>query len=77
MIEHKAVGKRAPQLQRLMDDARRGLFGIIAVVASGRLARSVKHLVNALDEFRAPGIQFVSLREAIDMSTAMGKAMFT
>jgi len=31
----------------------------------------------ALDEFRSLEIQFVSLREAIDTSTPMGKAMFT
>src|SRR5262249_37941425 len=41
-----------------------------------RFARSVSHLARALDEFRALGIEFVSLHEAIDTSTPMGRAMF-
>jgi DNA invertase Pin-like site-specific DNA recombinase len=75
----RASGRKEarPELQRLMDDARRGEFDVVAVAAFDRFARSVKHLVLALEEFRALGIQFVSLREAIDTSTPMGKAMFT
>ena len=51
-------------------------FDVVAVAAFDRFARSVKHLVNALEEFRVLRIDFVSLREAIDTSTPMGKAMF-
>jgi DNA invertase Pin-like site-specific DNA recombinase len=50
---------------------------VVAVAAFDRFARSVKHLVLALHEFRSLGIQFVSLREAIDTSTPLGQAMFT
>ena len=60
-----------------MEDARRGAFHVVAVAAFDRFARSVKHLVLALHEFRSLGIQFVSLREAIDTSTPLGQAMFT
>lgn len=75
----RASGRKEgrPQLQRLMEDARRGQIDIVAVAAFDRFARSVKHLVLALDEFQSLGIQFVSLREAIDTGTPMGKAMFT
>jgi DNA invertase Pin-like site-specific DNA recombinase len=74
----RASGRKEqrPELQRLMADARRGLFGIVAVAAFDRLARSVRHLVTALDEFRQLGIEFVSLRESIDTATPMGRAMF-
>jgi DNA invertase Pin-like site-specific DNA recombinase len=41
-----------------------------------RFARSVSHLARALDEFRALGIEFVSLHEAVDTSTPMGRVMF-
>jgi len=41
-----------------------------------RFARSVSHLARALDEFRALGIEFVSLHEAIDTSTPIGRVMF-
>lgn len=75
----RASGRKEarPELQRLMEDARRGEFDVVAVAAFDRFARSVKHLVLALDEFRSLNIQFFSLREAIDTSTPMGKAMFT
>ena len=36
----------------------------------------MSHLARSLDEFRALGIEFVSLHEAIDTSTPMGRAMF-
>ena len=65
------------ELQRLTEDARRGAFHVVAVAAFDRVARSVKHLVLALHEFRSLGIQFVSLREAIDTSTPLVQAMFT
>jgi DNA invertase Pin-like site-specific DNA recombinase len=71
----RASGRKEtrPELQRMMDDARRGAFNVVAVAAFDRFARSVKHLVLALEEFRVLGIQFVSLREAIDTSTHNGQ----
>ena len=74
----RASGRKEtrPELTRLMQEARRGLFDVVVVVAFDRFARSVKHLVTALDEFRTLGIDFVSLREAIDTSTATGKLLY-
>jgi DNA invertase Pin-like site-specific DNA recombinase len=68
--------ERRPALNRLMADARRRSFDAVAVFRFDRFARSVSHLARALDEFRALGIAFVSLHEAIDTSTPMGRAMF-
>jgi DNA invertase Pin-like site-specific DNA recombinase len=56
-----------------MADAPRRAFDAVAVF---RVDRSVSHLARALDEFRALGIEFVSLHEADDSSTPMGRAMF-
>jgi Resolvase, N terminal domain len=42
-----------------------------------RIARSVSHLLRALETFRALGVEFVSLSEQIDTSTPMGKMVFT
>jgi DNA invertase Pin-like site-specific DNA recombinase len=74
----RASGRKEmrPELTRLMEDARRGQFNIVAVAAFDRFARSVKHLVVALDEFRQLHIEFVSLREAIDTSTPAGRLMY-
>jgi DNA invertase Pin-like site-specific DNA recombinase len=66
-----------PELDRLMRDVRRGLFSVVVVWKFDRFARSVRHLVLALDEFRALDVGFVSITEAIDTATPLGRAMFT
>jgi len=66
-----------PGYRQLLDDARRGLFNVVVVWRFDRFARSAKHLVQALEEFQERGIDFVSYQEALDSSTAIGKAMFT
>lgn len=68
---------RRPQLDRMMADARRRKFDVVCVWKFDRFARSVSHLLRALEEFDSLGVQFVSLTEAIDTSSAMGKMLFT
>ena len=68
--------ERRPALDRLMADARRRLFDVVLVWRFDRFARSTRHLVNALHEFRHPGIAFVSYQENLDTSSPMGEAMF-
>jgi len=69
--------ERRPGLDTLMADARRRAFDVVLVFRFDRFARSVKQLVLALEEFQSLGIDFISLQEALDTSTPMGKAMFT
>jgi len=66
-----------PALDRLMKDARARHFDVVIVARFDRFARSVSHLLRALDEFNHLGIDFVSLSESIDTSTPMGKMIFT
>jgi DNA invertase Pin-like site-specific DNA recombinase len=66
-----------PELDRLMADAHRRRFDAVLVWKFDRFARSVSHLLRALETFRALGIEFVSLSEQIDTSTPMGKMVFT
>ena len=68
---------KRPALDRLMADARRGKFDVVAVWRFDRFARSTSHLLRALEEFQSLGIDFVSLRESIDTSTPTGKMVFT
>ena len=68
---------RRPALDRLMTDAKRGKFDVVAVWRFDRFARSTSHLLRALEEFAALGVDFVSLRESIDTSTPSGKMIFT
>jgi DNA invertase Pin-like site-specific DNA recombinase len=66
-----------PALDRLMDDARKRKLDIVLCWRFDRFARSTKHLLNALEEFRGLGIQFISFQENIDTSSPLGQAMFT
>jgi DNA invertase Pin-like site-specific DNA recombinase len=66
-----------PELNILMDDARKRQFDAIVVWRFDRFARSTKHLLAALEEFRSLGIQFISYQENIDTSSALGQALFT
>ena len=68
--------ERRPQLDRLMTDCRRRLFDTVLVYRYDRFARSLRHLVNALEEFRALGIEFISLHEGVDTSTPNGRLIF-
>lgn len=69
--------KDRPALNHLMADCRRGKIDKVIVWRFDRAARSVVHLLRMLDEFRELRIDFVSIRESIDTSTATGKLMFT
>ena len=66
-----------PQLNELMAAARKRLFDAVVVWRFDRFARSTKHLLLALEEFRALGIQFSSYQENIDTSSPLGQALFT
>src|SRR5499425_2726417 len=66
-----------PALDRLMKDARARKFDVVIVARFDRFARSVSHLLRALEEFSHLGVDFVSLSESIDTSTPMGKMIFT
>jgi DNA invertase Pin-like site-specific DNA recombinase len=71
-----AKAKR-PGLNRLIADARRGRFDIVLVAAFDRIARSVRHFLEVLDELNHLGVEFISLRENIDTSGPLGRAMLT
>jgi len=66
-----------PALGELMNDAKKRKFDVVLVWRFDRFARSTKHLVNALYEFRNLGIDFISYQENIDTSSPLGEAIFT
>ena len=65
-----------PSLNRLMQDARRGKFEVVAVYRLDRLGRSLQHLVSTVNEWHAHGVAFVSMSEAIDFTGPTGQFMF-
>ena len=76
-VDHGFSGMRArrPELDRMMEDARRHKFDVLVVWACDRLARSTRHLLQTLDELSGFGIQFLSQREAIDTEGPLGRAI--
>jgi DNA invertase Pin-like site-specific DNA recombinase len=64
---------KRPALDRLMSDA----FDVVVCWRFDRFARSVSHLLRALETFNALGIAFVSLSENVDTTTPTGKMIFT
>jgi DNA invertase Pin-like site-specific DNA recombinase len=72
-------GKKArrPGLDALIADARRKKFSVVLVAAFDRVARSVKHFLQLMDEFDSLGIVFISRREDIDTSGPMGRLFLT
>ena len=66
---------RRPGLDQLMADARRGKFDVVLVWASDRLARSVRHFLEVLDELNHLHIEFVSFREQLDTGGPLGRAV--
>ena len=73
----KLSGTRArrPGLDRMLSDARRGRFDVVVVWAFDRLARSVRHFLEVLDELNHLNVEFVSFRENVDTSGPLGRAM--
>lgn len=67
-----------PQLQQLMQDVRKGLRDIDAVLVwrLDRFGRSGQDLHNLVGELQKEKVAFISLKEGFDLTTPTGKAMF-
>ena len=66
--------KSRPQLDRLLDNIRDG--DVVVVYRLDRLGRSLKDLISLLEIFRERHVQFISLTESIDTTSAMGNLVF-
>jgi DNA invertase Pin-like site-specific DNA recombinase len=69
-----AKSKR-PGLDQLLADARKHRFDVVLVWAFDRMARSVRHFLEVLDELNHLEIEFISFRENIDTGGPLGRAM--
>lgn len=76
-VDHGVSGTRTrrPGLDAMLSDARRGRFEVLLIWSCDRIARSTRHLLEVLDELTRLQIQFVSFREALDTSGALGRAI--
>lgn len=67
---------RRPELDKLMNLAKKRQIDCIAVWKLDRWGRSLKHLINSLAELQSLGVSFVSYSENIDMTTPAGQMLF-
>ncbi|MBI2390059.1 MAG: recombinase family protein [Deltaproteobacteria bacterium] len=67
---------RRPELDRLVKDAHKGRFDVLAIWKLDRLARSVRHLIMLGDEMRALGVDLVSVQDTLDTTTPSGRFTF-
>jgi putative DNA-invertase from lambdoid prophage Rac len=77
-IEIKDIGSGAtmrPQREELLQAARRREVDLVVVWRLDRWGRSLVDLVTTLQELMALGVGFVSLSEALDMTTPSGRAL--
>ena len=77
-IDHiSGATSERPELSKLWQASRARGIDTVLVWKFDRFARSTKQLIDALEEFRHLGVDFISITEQIDTSSPMGKAMFT
>lgn len=69
------VKAKRPGLDQLLADAHRGKFDIVICWAFDRIARSVRHFLEVLDELNHMQIEFISFRENVDTGGPLGRAM--
>jgi DNA invertase Pin-like site-specific DNA recombinase len=82
VFEYTDVGvsgtkSRRPGLDAMMKDARKQKFSVVLVSSFDRMARSTRHFLQVVDELDSLGIEFISRRENIDTSGAMGRLFLT
>lgn len=65
-----------PGLTAALDYLRDHEGDVLVVTRIDRLGRSVQHLVRVVDDLKARGIEFRSLHEGIDTTTAGGETFF-
>jgi DNA invertase Pin-like site-specific DNA recombinase len=76
-VRISSTKEKRPELDRPMAEAHKRRFDAVVVWKFDRFARSVSHLLRALENFQALWIEFVSLSEQLDTSTPTGKMVFT
>ena len=70
------VKESRPQLDEMLKAVRNKEFDAVMVWRLDRLGRSLKHLLQLIEEFRNKGITFISLTEGFDTSTPQGELFF-
>jgi DNA invertase Pin-like site-specific DNA recombinase len=78
-VDHAESGAKTsrPAFDAMMEKARKKEFQVLLTWKFDRIGRSTIHLISIMEELKSLGIDFISLKENIDTTTAMGKMIFT
>lgn len=73
----KASGKNTdrPELKKMLDFVREG--DTLYCSDFSRLARNTRDLLSIVEQLQAKGVQFISMKEAVDTGTPQGRFMLT
>lgn len=66
---------KRPGLQKMLSDARNKKFDVLICWKLDRLFRSLKDLINTLNELSDLKIDFISIKDNIDLTTASGRLL--
>lgn len=77
VYEEKLTGTNSnrPEFRRLMNDARAKNVDVVLCWKLDRFSRSLRDLIVHLQELADLGIEFISLKDQIDLSTSTGRLM--
>ncbi len=68
--------KGRPEMRQLLEDAQKNKFQAIFIYKLDRFSRSLKDLIETIEKLKEWGIDFVSLQDKIETTSASGKLMF-
>ena len=66
-----------PQFLRMLEDAKAGIIDAVMVTALSRVSRSTRDLLEMIETFKRYRVDFISLKEDFDTTTAQGKCFIT
>ena len=66
-----------PEFLRMMEDLKAGVINTVMVSALSRISRSTRDLLEMVETFKKHGVEFISLKEDFDTTTAQGKCFVT
>jgi site-specific DNA recombinase len=67
---------KRPEMQQMLQDAEAKKFSAIFIYKLDRFSRSLKDLILTIDKLKEIGVDFVSLQDKIETTSASGKLMF-
>ncbi|MBY0470137.1 recombinase family protein, partial [bacterium] len=77
VYEEKITGTTAnrPQLKQMLTDMQTGKFSLVLVWKLDRFARSLKDLLSLLETLQNCRVDFISMKDHIDLTTPAGRLM--